>query len=138
MIELIILLTFKSDIWVLTDCTNTTASTATLREWKYIYISMARKFIFSLSSLNFPWLSFARTYSSQLCSWLVKFLGYKTEETWDSFYWVPSFLFYLLAERLRNALNRGMNQEFDRRTSRELNEAVPQTEILGIVSLNFN
>ena len=98
-------------------------------------------FIFSQSPLNFPWLSFAITYSSQLCSWLVKFLGYKTEthkisfiEFYISFY----FILFLLAERLRNALNRGMNQEFDRRTSRELNEAVPQTEILGIVSLNLN
>ena len=38
----------------------------------------------------------------------------------------------MFLERLRNALNRGMNQEFDiRRTSKELTEAVPQTDILG-------
>ena len=42
-----------------------------------------------------------------------------------------------LLERLRNALNRGMApapapvQEYDKRTSRELSEAVPQTDILG-------
>ena len=39
----------------------------------------------------------------------------------------------MFLERLRNALNRGMNQELDRRTSKELSEAVPQTDILGIV-----
>ena len=101
---------------------------------------MYTNFIFSLSPLNFPWLSFAITYSCQLCSWLVKFLGYKTETYKISFieFHLSYFIFFFLAERLRNALNRGMNQEFDRRTSRELNEAVPQTEILGRVSLNLN
>ena len=36
-------------------------------------------------------------------------------------------------ERLRNALNRGMAApEPDKRTSRELNDAVPHTDILGL------
>ena len=39
---------------------------------------------------------------------------------------------------MRNALNRGMNQEFDmRRTSKELTEAVPQTDILGKFQMLF-
>ena len=37
----------------------------------------------------------------------------------------------MFRERLRNALNRGINPEQDRRTSKELTEAVPQTDILG-------
>ena len=48
-----------------------------------------------------------------------------------------------LLERLRNALNRGMApapapapvQEYDKRTSRELSEAVPQTDILGKITV---
>lgn len=48
-------------------------------------------------------------------------------------------------ERLRNALNRGMApapapapvQEYDKRTSRELSEAVPQTDILGNITANI-
>ena len=46
-----------------------------------------------------------------------------------------------ILERLRNALNRGMGpaaapiQEYDKRTSRELSEAVPQTDILGNIVL---
>ena len=43
---------------------------------------------------------------------------------------------YLILERLRNELNRGLTQDFERRTSMELTQAVPQTDILGI-SYNF-
>ena len=46
------------------------------------------------------------------------------------FSWIISYR-EIFPERLRNALNRGINPELERRTSKELSEAVPQTDILG-------
>eukprot|EP00092_Neocalanus_flemingeri_P034773 GFUD01037843.1.p1 GENE.GFUD01037843.1~~GFUD01037843.1.p1 ORF type:complete len:1576 (+),score=260.87 GFUD01037843.1:158-4885(+) len=37
-------------------------------------------------------------------------------------------------ERLRNELNRGLTQDFERRTSMELTQAVPQTDILDVTA----
>ena len=44
---------------------------------------------------------------------------------------IHNLIIICVSEQLRNALNRGMKQDVEKRTSMELTQAVPQTDILG-------